>query len=385
MKIYFDKNLMKVFHGEYVPFLFPLLWDARRNANRIWLDDLQVKLWIEYWKKIISYCDAVWNCDFMVFPIELQLDYFDLLQEYCKIWKKNNKLVVAFYFSDDEYPIPNEYGNLIVFRTSLNKHSPKNEFAMPGFTADLWKIWGISDKIADLSVSYCWYGWCHGVKWFLKRIFINFKLYLFDNKFVYYLILNNKWLVKVRKVLEKFHLVPKGWSFKWLLIHLLTSLWKWFIYRSKVIKKINLTKIEFRIIERDKILNRNVSGNLKDEYVHNIKSSLFPLVMRWNWNYSFRLSEVLSLWKIPLFIDTDCRLPFEELIDYKKFFCWCEYSELSDVEGVVQNFYKRSDLIMVQKKMRDLYDDYFSFYGFHKQLCKKLQDNNFINYDKIEM
>lgn len=373
LKIYFNEDMIKISGKPWVPFLFPILWDAKENIHRIWLFDQQVQNWINEWKNLLIREYNILDCDYMVFPIEITLSCLDMLEEYCKVWKKNNKKIVGFYFTDNEYPIPNKYDNLIIFRTSLNKNNPRNEFAMPWFTADLWKKYWIDREINNLCIWYCGYCWYYNIKSFFMYIFTKIKFLIFDNDFTYKFILYNKCLIKkFGKLLENFGLISKNSDFICLLLYILTSMWKWIIYRHNVIKKIKSIWIESNIIERKKMINRNVKKNLKNQYAVNIKSSLFPLVMRGNGNYSFRLSEVLSLWRIPLFIDTDCRLPFEDSINYREVFCRCDYKNLWEIENVILKFYKNKDLIKLQRKMREIYESYFSFFGFHKEVVRLL-------------
>jgi len=43
---------------------------------------------------------------------------------------------------------------------------------------------------------------------------------------------------------------------------------------------------------------------------------------------SYRLYEALCCGRIPVFIDTDCVLPYDFMIDWKKYFVWVDQSEL---------------------------------------------------------
>lgn len=379
MKLYFDKGIIKKYGKERVPFLYPILGEEKKE-NRYWsrfYDEQQIQNWMIEWKSLVSFEKNVSECDYIVYPIDFHFDYIDSLEKQCKIAKKNKKKVLVFYFGDSEWPIPNKYWNLIVFRSSLNKNNPKNEFAMPWFTADFWKLYWIDNSVRKLSIWYSWYCWYYNLKTFFVYIAIKLKILLFDNKVTYLFIRSNKWITSLWIILEKLWLIWDWLNFRDSLIYFLTAKWKWCIYRSKIINRVKeFTKIEVNIIERRKMLNVKCDSILRDEYAYNIKESLFPLVMRWNWNYSYRLSEVLSLWKIPFFIDSDCRLPFEWLIEYKNFFCWCGYWD-EDMESTIIDFYKSNynNLSKIQRDLRLIYESYFSLHWFHKSIVNFLMNN----------
>lgn len=378
MKIYFDKEIIKRYNKEWVPFLYPILGSVpKENRTFTWYyDNEQIQKWIRDWKNLIKFENDISKCDYIIFPIGFHFDYLDSLENQCKLWKKHNKKILVFYFNDNEQPIPNKYSNLIVYRVSLSKNNPENEFAMPWFTSDFWKIYWVGWNDCTLSIGYTGYCGYYNIKTLIEFIFIKLKFILFDNKFIYKFILHNSWLTNLWIKLENLWLVHDWSIFRDSLLYFLTAKWKWYIYRSNIIKKLlSLKGIKFNLIERKKMLNVQCDSNLKREYVNNIKNSLYPLVMRWNGNYSYRLSEVLSLWKIPLFVDTDCRLPFDKEINYKKLFCWFQYSDSKIEEIEIIKHFNMQNMNMSSKEMRFIYDKYFSFYWFHNTIIKHLWKN----------
>ena len=65
----------------------------------------------------------------------------------------------------------------------------------------------------------------------------------------------------------------------------------------------------------------------------------YCLSLRGKGNYSFRLYEIFAMGRIPLFIDTDCVLPFEDEIDWKRHCCWVDQSDLGRADEIVAQFH----------------------------------------------
>ena len=61
--------------------------------------------------------------------------------------------------------------------------------------------------------------------------------------------------------------------------------------------------------------------------------------MRGGGNYSLRLYETLCLGRIPLFINTDCVLPFENNIDWKELCLWVDENDLDRIGEIVLDFH----------------------------------------------
>ena len=63
-----------------------------------------------------------------------------------------------------------------------------------------------------------------------------------------------------------------------------------------------------------------LNKQLRFEFIRNILSSDYTLCFRGSGNYSLRFYETLCLGRIPLFINTDCKLPFEDEINWRDMF-----------------------------------------------------------------
>ena len=107
------------------------------------------------------------------------------------------------------------------------------------------------------------------------------------------------------------------------------------------------------------------------EYVANMLESDYTVCMRGAGNFSFRLYETLSAGRIPVFIDTDCVLPFEEWLDWRSFCVWVPAGEINEVASHVAAFHaKRSpaEFEELQRTCRRTWEQWLSPSGFFEKL-----------------
>ena len=76
------------------------------------------------------------------------------------------------------------------------------------------------------------------------------------------------------------------------------------------------------------------------EYYNNIKDSDYVLCIRGNGNFSIRFYETLMMGRIPVFINTDCILPFEKQINWKNHVVWVEWEEINRINEIIFEFHK---------------------------------------------
>jgi hypothetical protein len=99
------------------------------------------------------------------------------------------------------------------------------------------------------------------------------------------------------------------------------------------------------------------------EYYDNMIASDYIVCMRGGGNFSLRLYETLMMGRIPVFINTDCILPFEDLIDWKQHVVWIEYEELGRAPEIVRGFHDRLDsaqFLELQMSNRRLWEEYMN-------------------------
>lgn len=80
---------------------------------------------------------------------------------------------------------------------------------------------------------------------------------------------------------------------------------------------------------------------VRREYVDNMAASDYVFCCRGAGNYSFRFYETLSCGRIPLFVDTDCVLPFEDRINWRELCVWVDVADLDTIADALADFHDR--------------------------------------------
>jgi hypothetical protein len=114
---------------------------------------------------------------------------------------------------------------------------------------------------------------------------------------------------------------------------------------------------------------------VRADYIANILSSDYTLCVRGAGNFSYRLYEVLSAGRIPLFINTKCVLPFEGEINWSKHCVWIESDNIKNISKLLINLHKEippNDFREMQINNRRLWEERLSPLGFYCKLFEKL-------------
>jgi hypothetical protein len=124
------------------------------------------------------------------------------------------------------------------------------------------------------------------------------------------------------------------------------------------------------LLEEKTILKKS-----KEEFIKSIEENLYTLCVRGAGNFSFRLGETFMMGRIPILINSDCILPFEDQIPYQKntVYVTKENSDnFTNIHKVIQEFHSNhseEELIQIQKENRQIWLDYFTVDGaFQKTL-----------------
>jgi hypothetical protein len=134
--------------------------------------------------------------------------------------------------------------------------------------------------------------------------------------------------------------------------------------------------VETNFVERQRFLGGAISGGKVDlatmqrvrrEYVQNIVDSDYVVCTRGAGNFSYRLYETLSCGRIPVFVDTDCVLPYDLLVDWRAHCVWVDEDELPQIGDKVLEFHERlgeKEFLEVQHDCRRFWEQYISPEGF---------------------
>ncbi len=152
-------------------------------------------------------------------------------------------------------------------------------------------------------------------------------------------------------------------------------------FRTRVLKQF----VDKPGIQTNYILRRKYrAGETKDKslynptkvaFIDNILNSDYTVCMRGGGNFSVRFYETLCLGRIPIFIDSDCLLPFQDKIDYKALFPWIELHELPYAADILSEFHARlstEDFIGIQKACRQLWLEHMIPDSFHQDFVQKM-------------
>lgn len=105
------------------------------------------------------------------------------------------------------------------------------------------------------------------------------------------------------------------------------------------------------------------------EFYNNLRDSDYVVCVRGAGNFSIRFYEALAMGRIPVFINTDCALPFDNEMDWKKHVVWVAYNERHKVAEKVVDFHRalsEKDFIALQHANRKLWEERLTLKGFFK-------------------
>jgi hypothetical protein len=108
------------------------------------------------------------------------------------------------------------------------------------------------------------------------------------------------------------------------------------------------------------------------EYYDNIYNSDYVLCIRGGGNFSVRLYETLMLGKIPIFVNTNCLLPFEDKINWKNHVVWIEWKDRKQIAEKVLEFHKQlsqENFVSLQIENRKLWKETLSVNGMLEMIA----------------
>jgi hypothetical protein len=114
-------------------------------------------------------------------------------------------------------------------------------------------------------------------------------------------------------------------------------------------------------------LDPKVMRRAREEYVRNMVESDYILCARGAGNFSYRLYETLSCGRIPVFVDTDCVLPYDFLVDWRDYCVWIDEREIDRAGERVAEFHERltqKEFADLQRSCRRLWEEYIRPEGF---------------------
>lgn len=116
--------------------------------------------------------------------------------------------------------------------------------------------------------------------------------------------------------------------------------------RQKILNKIEKdNRVQANFIKRQKYRagakNPEQLHQSTLEFFDNMVHSDYIVCVRGGGNFSVRLYETLAMGRIPVFVNTDCLLPFENSINWKKHMVWVEKKEMNKVCEIIHDFHSK--------------------------------------------
>lgn len=115
------------------------------------------------------------------------------------------------------------------------------------------------------------------------------------------------------------------------------------------------------------VMDFGVAQRSRREFVENMVGSDYVLCLRGGGNFSYRLYETLSCGRIPVFVDTDCVLPYEGWIDWRAHCVWIPEADIPRIAERVAAFHAAlspSEFRDLQRRCRALWEEWLSPTGF---------------------
>jgi hypothetical protein len=114
-----------------------------------------------------------------------------------------------------------------------------------------------------------------------------------------------------------------------------------------------------------------IGKRVRAEYMNNISNSGYVLCARGGGNFSFRWSETLMSGRIPVFVNTDCVLPYDFIIDWSSLFPVVSLGDIGTLGDKLYEFHQSlgpEGFIARQKELRQLWEKWLSPEGFFQNL-----------------
>lgn len=340
----------------HVPFLAP--WWGIANEDAASLHSGQFARWAAARPPHYTLVEQPAEADVFVLSIPWKLTRSDpaaraFAEEEIQTAGRHGRKILIFFDSDHDDPIPWPE-HAIVFRFSIYSDSRrKNEFSIPTFSQDfLAKNFGgvlqLRPKAAVPSVGFCGYAppvGCRLSKNTAREIgrYVAYRAGLFKNR---------------RQLIAHAPRVQAIWALR------------------------RTSGVEARFIVRDQFaFNRwgvlqpggtpETAARQRAEFIENLNTTDYALCARGLANCSIRFYEAISLGRIPLFVNTQCVLPYDWIVDWKKACCWIEEKDLIRIGARLREEHAQltaEEFAAKQQLARALFEKWISPEGFFGEL-----------------
>lgn len=312
-----------------------------------------VELYVENNSNIQNYYsfeNSTKDSDFFILPVCIN-KYFKLgfknkfytLLEEAVLLKKS-----IIIFSSGDFGLTFNHKNITTVRLGgfKNKFDEKT-IIMPPFVKDPIQAFNLPETYLEHSniptIGFVGHSDSGFLKW-LKE----FIIFIINNLFIYFKIMHADY--------QKFY--PSS------------------IRRRKYLKFIeNISTIKSNFIHRKKYragIKTKVENIITSlEFYNNILENQYTFCMRGGGNFSVRFYETLALGRIPILLNTHCKLPFENIINWNNHIVIINEKDYKETESKILNFnnkHNTNSFINLQKENRILWKEFLNKEVFFIQL-----------------
>ncbi|AWI85074.1 hypothetical protein CEW88_15015 [Alloyangia pacifica] len=110
-----------------------------------------------------------------------------------------------------------------------------------------------------------------------------------------------------------------------------------------------------------------------ETFLSNLADSDYSLCVRGIGNYSLRFYEIMAAGRPPLFLDTNCVLPYDFLIDWQKELVWVPQAEHQRAGQILADHHaglSAEQFVDQQRRAREIWEDWLSPDGFFRNFYR---------------
>ncbi|WP_431135838.1 exostosin domain-containing protein [Psychroserpens mesophilus] len=304
-----------------------------------------------------NYTNNISDAQVMFLPKPINYYQKKELQQTDELCKQHNLLCYGFIIGDCSTIFP-FFDRLMYFRVGGFKGQlPKNNIGLPVALSDIYnslyegKAFEIRAKQKLPTIGFCGHANLSAKKkWKDKLGFVKKNVLRFiKNPF------NASYEPLFSSAYERFKLLKT-------------------LENSSLIKTNFIYRNEYRAGANTKKVRKQTNK----EYYENIRESDYILCVRGAGNFSVRLYETLMMGRIPVFVDTNCLLPFEEELNWKKHLVWVPWKRRHEISKIVSDFHNNlnhQEFNELQHSNRLLWENSLSIVGIFEYIRKKTITN----------
>lgn len=153
------------------------------------------------------------------------------------------------------------------------------------------------------------------------------------------------------------------------------------VIRSKAIRVlVGDDRISTSFIERDSHFfeGRTLGAAARSEYLSNLESNAYALCVRGSGNYSIRLYEAMAKGRIPVIVDTELRLPLDEIENWRRLGLFIKIDELDQIGVRLIEFHNSlspDEFIELQRTIREFWESFLRRDSFLAAALPRILNN----------